>query len=174
MKHLIRDLTVLIVALSSAAFGQVIQSRGLPALPEPSWTFSDGSNTYFVGKQTGSVLVVRGGNDLPPDDIRPVPPPVPDNPVSDAAWFSVIVDPNSAEQASWRTAPELRQELDRLGIQYRTYAATERDIETLGFRRTVSETGLPTVILQDKAGKILKAISPKSLNEVLIIAESLK
>lgn len=171
MRHLI---TSILLAFTVQASGQVIQSRGLPALPEPSWTFVDGSNTYYVGKQTGAVLVVRGGNDLPPDDIRPVPPPVPDNPVSDAAWFSVIVDPNSAEQASWRTAPELRQELDRLGIQYRTYGDTERDIETLGFRKTVTEIGLPTVILQDKAGKILKAISPKSLNEILIIAESLK
>lgn len=174
MRYLIRDLAVLIIAFSSAAFGQVIPSRELPALPEPSWTFVDGSNTYYVGKQTGAVLVVRSGDNLPPDDIRPTPPPAPDNPTEDAAWFSVIVDPNSAEQASWRTAPELRAELEKLGIQYRTYAATERDTDLLGFRRIVTENGLPTVIIQDKTGKILKAISPKSLTEVQIIAESLK
>lgn len=171
MRYLI---TSLLLAFTVQVSGQVIQSRGLPALPEPSWTFMDGSNTYYVGKQTGAVLVVRGGDNLPPDDIRPTPPPAPDNPTEDAAWFSVIVDPNSAEQASWRTAPELRAELEKLGIQYRTYAATERDIDLLGFRRTVTENGLPTVIIQDKTGKILKAISPKSLTEVQIIAESLK
>lgn len=171
MKYLI--LNLLTLATFGSVQGQVIQSRGLPALPEPSWSFMDGANTYFVGKLTGSVVVVRGGEVQPPDNI--VPPPVPeDDRVTGVAWFSVIVDPNSSEQASWRTAPELRAELAKLGIQYRTYGDTERDIDTLGFRSTVTKTGLPTVILQDKDGRILKAISPKSLTEVQIIAESLK
>lgn len=171
MRRLI--LNLLTLATFGSVHGQVIQSRGLPALPEPSWTFADGSNTYFVGKLTGSVVVVRGGEIQPPDNI--VPPPVPeDDTIGNVAWFSVIVDPNNAEQASWRTAPELRSELAKLGIQYRTYGDTERDIETLGFRPTVTKTGLPVVILQDKNGVILKAISPKSLIEVQIIAESLK
>lgn len=173
----LRNRLFLILAVfgSSLVSAQVITSRALPALPEPSWTFVDGSNSYFVGKQTGSVIVVR--SDSTDTDVNPpVPPPIPpdDQKVVSAKWFSVIVDPASAEQASWRTAPELRAELKRIGISYRSYLATEQDIDSLGFRRLIQETGLPLVIVQDKEGKVLKATSPKSLTEVQIIAESIK
>ena len=166
---------ILAVFGSSLVSAQVITSRALPALPEPSWTFVDGSNSYFVGKQTGSVIVVR--SDSTDTDVNPpVPPPIPpdDQKVISAKWFSVVVDPESAEQASWRTAPELRSELNQIGINYRSYLATEQDMETLGFRSLINEIGLPLVIIQDRAGKVLKAISPKSLTEVQIIAESIK
>lgn len=174
MKNLRHSLFILVISWTTPIWSQVISSRALPALPEPSWTFVDGSNTYFVGKQTGSVIVVRA-DAIDTDVNPPTPPPIPpDDRVTNAKWFSVIVDPDSSEQASWRTAPELRAELNRIGISYRSYLATEQDIDALGFRRLIQDSGLPLVIVQDKDGKVLKAISAKSLTEVQIIAESIK
>ena len=110
---------------------------------------------------------------------RPVPPPVPDEeskpqPVSGVKWFSVVVDESKPEQQAWRTDPEIRKSLESRGIQYRSYIAGETDIDRLGFQTTVGSTGLPTVILQDQAGKIVKSVSPKTKDDILKLVEVIK
>jgi hypothetical protein len=135
--------------------------------------FSHHGFTFFVGKQTGQVVVLGDGNPTPP----PIPPPVPpDNKpvINGAAWLSLIVDPTDVEQASWRTNSEIRKLLADAKIEFRTYASTERDIDQLGFRSDVSSTGLPTVILQDKSGKLIQAKSPKTLDELKQLIGGLK
>jgi hypothetical protein len=119
------------------------------------------------------VVVLGDGNPTPP----PIPPPVPpDNKpvINGAAWLSLIVDPTDVEQASWRTNSEIRKLLADAKIEFRTYASTERDIDQLGFRSDVSSTGLPTVILQDKSGKLIQAKSPKTLDELKQLIGGLK
>lgn len=130
--------------------------------------------TFFVGKQTGQVVVLGDGNPTPPpkpppiieDDVRPV--------VRSVAWLSLIVDPADGEQAAWRTNGEIRKLLADAKIEFRTYANTERDIDTLNFRSDVSSVGLPTVILQDKNGKLIQAKSPKTLDELKQLIGGLK
>jgi hypothetical protein len=135
--------------------------------------FSHHGFTYFVGKQTGQVVVLGDGNPTPP----PTPPPVPpDNKpvVKDVAWFSLIVDPSDPEQAQWRTNGVVRGLLKDAGVQFRTYADTERDIDLLNFRGDVTSTGLPTVILQDKSGKLVQVKKITSIEELKLIAAGLK
>lgn len=152
-----------------------IQSRSLPVISEPSWTFSDAGNTYFIGKLSGNVIIVRSGDDPSP---APVPPPIPDDsrpaPIVGAKWFSVIVDASKPEQQSWRTDAKLRKALSDRGIQFRSYTSEEADIGSLGFQTIVGQTGTPCVIVQDESGKTLKSISPKSIDDILKIAEVLK
>ena len=152
-----------------------IQSRSLPVLSEPSWTFSDAGNTYFIGKLSGNVIIVRSGDDPSP---APVPPPIPDEnkpvPIVGAKWFSVIVDANKPEQQAWRTDAKLRKALSDRGIQFRSYTSEEADISTLGFQTIVGQTGMPCVIIQGETGNTLKSISPKTLDDVQKIAEVLK
>ena len=133
-----------------------IQAQSVPPLTEASWSFTDNGTTYFVGKQTGRIVILRSDQTPEPaPQPAPVPPPVPN--VEKAAWISLIVDPADSQAATYRTDPQARSSISRAGIEFRTYVATERDIETLGFRSIVTEQGLPTVILQDKTGKVISS-----------------
>jgi hypothetical protein len=64
--------------------------------------------------------------------------------------------------------------LESRGIQYRSYIAGETDIDRLGFQTTVGSTGLPTVILQDQNGKIVKSTSPKTKDDIIKLVEVIK
>ena len=136
--------------------------------------FNHNGFTYFVGKQTGQVVVL--GSDSEP---APVPPPKPkpdddSKPViRQAAWFSLIVDPSSPEQAAWRTDPAVRSLVTDAKAQFRSYASTERDIDTLNFRDEV-EAGLPVVVIQDKTGKVLQVKKVSSLDDLKTLAGGLK
>ena len=136
--------------------------------------FNHNGFTYFVGKQTGQVVVLA--SDTPP---APVPPPKPkpdddSKPViRQAAWFSLIVDPSSPEQAAWRTDPAVRSLVTDAKAQFRSYASTERDIDTLNFRDEV-EAGLPVVVIQDKTGKVLQVKKVSSLDDLKTLAGGLK
>lgn len=132
------------------------QAQSVPPLTEASWSFTDNGTTYFVGKQTGRIVILRSDQaPEPAPQPAPVPPPVPN--VEKAAWISLIVDPADSQAATYRTDPQARLAIGRAGIEFRTYVVTERDIDTLGFRSIVTEQGLPTVILQDKAGKVISS-----------------
>jgi len=135
--------------------------------------FNHNGFTYFVGKQTGQVVVL--GSDSDP---APVPPPKPPDEVTkpvirQAAWFSLIVDPSSPEQAAWRTDPVVRGLVTDAKAQFRTYASTERDIDTLNLRSEV-EAGLPVVVIQDKTGKVLQTKKIDSIESLKLIAGGLK
>jgi hypothetical protein len=84
------------------------------------------------------------------------------------------VDESKPEQQAWRTDPEIRKALESRGIQFRTYIAGEVDIDRLGFQQTVGQIGLPTVILQDQAGKIVKSTSPKTKDDIIQLVEVIK
>ena len=135
--------------------------------------FNHAGYTYFVGKMTGQVVVL-GAN----SDSNPIPPPKPPDEVKppvikQAAWFSLIVDPSSAEQAAWRTDPVVRALVTDAKVQFRTYASTERDIDTLNLRSEV-EAGLPVVVIQDKTGKVLQTKKIDSIESLKFIAGGLK
>ena len=136
--------------------------------------FSHHGFTFFVGKQTGQVVVLGDGNPTPPPTPPPVPPPDNKPVVKDVAWFSLIVDPSDPEQAQWRTNSVMRGLLKDAGVQFRTYADTERDIDLLNFRADVTSTGLPMVILQDKSGKLVQVKKVTSIEELKLIAAGLK
>lgn len=150
---------------------QAIQSTTVPPSTEERITFTHAGYTYYVGKTTGNVTVfLAGGQPTPPDEGRPKPPPV----INGAAWLSLIIDPNSAEQQAWRTDGEVRTSLQKAGVEYRTYASTEQDIDQLGFRSELTANGSPLVIVQDKAGKVIQAKQVKTLDELKAITKGLK
>jgi hypothetical protein len=136
--------------------------------------FNHNGFTYFVGKQTGQVVVL-GSEDQPIP--TPPPKPKPDDEtrpvIKQAAWFSLIVDPTSPEQAAWRTDPVIRSLVTDAKVQFRTYASTERDIDTLNLR-SEAEIGLPVVVIQDKAGKVLQSKKVDSIETLKFIAGGLK
>lgn len=133
-----------------------IQAQSVPPLTEASWSFTDNGATYFVGKQTGQIVILRSDQTPEPaPQPAPVPPPVPN--VEKTAWISLIVDPADSQAATYRTDPQARLAISRAGVEFRSYVVTERDIDTLGFRSIVTETGLPTVILQDKSGRVISS-----------------
>lgn len=135
--------------------------------------FNHAGYTYFVGKSTGQVVVLA--SDSAP---IPVPPPKPNDDtkppvIKEAAWFSLIVDPSSPEQAAWRTDPVVRGLIKDAKVEFRTYASTERDIDILNLRSEV-EAVLPLVVIQDKAGKLIQAKKIDSLETLKLIAAGLK
>jgi hypothetical protein len=136
--------------------------------------FNHAGFTYFVGKQTGQVVVLA--SDTPP---APVPPPKPkpdddSKPViRQAAWFSLIVDPSSPEQAAWRTDTTIRSLVTNAKVEFRTYASTEKDIDTLNLRSELNQ-GLPVVVIQDKDGKVIKTQKASSLDDLKTLAGGLK
>jgi hypothetical protein len=86
----------------------------------------------------------------------------------------VIVDTDNPDQAAWRTDSALRSEVERKAINYRSYLATESDVDSLGFRASLQATGTPCVILQDAAGKLVKVIRPANLADIMAILEAIK
>ncbi len=148
------------------------QATSLPAMSEASWIFVDGGNTYLIGKQSGSVLILRSGDEPRPQP-RPIPIPIPDT-LTGVKWLSVIVDTDNPDQAAWRTDSALRSEVERKAINYRSYLSTEADIDTLGFRASLQSTGTPCVILQDASGKLVKTIRPANLADIMAILEAIK
>lgn len=151
----------------------VIQSQSVPPLKEESWVFQDSGNQYFVGKETGSVTVIRGNSPAPNPNPAPTPnpPPVPSRKV---AWVSLIVDPADSVGASFRTDPQARLVFNRLGIEYRTYLANEQDIAELGFQQIVQQIGLPMVITQDKDGSVTSSRKITDAMDWAIFYEGLK
>jgi hypothetical protein len=151
MKRLFVALATYTLFLPSVLAQSDIQAKALPALAEESWTFSDGGNTYFVGRATGSVIVVRGDQPKPPDDdIKP--PPVIKKGVK---WLSLVLDQADTQAASYRTDAQARSTLQKAGVNFRSYLTNESDVETLGFMSLVEKSGLPAVITQDKEGNVL-------------------
>ncbi len=148
------------------------QATSLPAMSESSWMVVDGGNTYLIGKQSGSVLILRSGDEPQPRP-RPIPIPIHDT-LTGVKWLSVIVDTDNPDQAAWRTDSALRSEVERKAINYRSYLTTEADIDSLGFRASLQATGTPCVILQDAAGKLVKVIRPANLADIMAILEAIK
>ena len=132
---------------------------------------------------SGCTLTVNCGCHTPtvtpavmPTDVPKVIPPVipPERPASGVKWFVVIVDPSDVSQAIWRTDRGLRDAITGKGIQYRSYISTEEDLDQLGYRATVRAVGVPCVILQDANGKLVKAIKPTTLGDVVAIVEAIR
>ena len=136
--------------------------------------FNHAGYTYFVGKQTGQVVVLA--SDTPPAPVPP-PKPKPDDDtkpvIKQAAWFSVIVDPSNPEQAAWRTDTTIRSLVTNAKVEFRTYASTEKDIDTLNLRSELNQ-GLPVVVIQDKDGKVIKTQKASSLDDLKTLAGGLK
>ncbi len=160
----------LLLILAVPVMADTGQATSLPAMSESSWIFVDGGNTYLVGKQSGSVLILRSSDEPRP---RPIPIPIPDA-ITGVKWLSVIVDTDNPDQAAWRTDSALRTEVERKAINYRSYLSTESDIDTLGFRASLQSTGTPCVILQDANGKLVKVIRPANLADIMAILEAIK
>jgi len=168
---MLKSLALLLI-LAVPVMADTGQATSLPAMSESSWTFTDGGNTYLVGKQSGSVLILRSGEE-PERRPKPRPIPIPDT-LSGVKWMSVIVDPSSPDQAAWRTDSALRSEVERKAINYRSYLTTESDVDSLGFRSLLQSTGTPCVIMQDANGKLVKTIRPTSLADIMAILEAIK
>jgi len=168
---MLKSLALLLI-LAVPVMADTGQATSLPAMSEASWTFTDGGNTYLVGKQSGSVLILRSGEE-PERRPKPRPIPIPDA-LTNVKWMSVIVDPSSPDQAAWRTDSALRTEVERKAINYRSYLSTESDVDSLGFRALLQSTGTPCVILQDANGKLVKTIRPTNLADIMAILEAIK
>ena len=164
-----------LLMIGASAHGADMVATSLPAMSEPSWAITDGGNTYLVGKQSGTVLIIRSGDiaPRPTPPPRPIPIPIPD-PITGVKWLSVIVDTDNPDQAAWRTDSALRTEVERKAINYRSYLATESDVDSLGFRASLQSTGTPCVILQDANGKLVKVIRPANLADIMAILEAIK
>lgn len=142
-------------------------ATALPAMQEASWVFTDRGTTYLVGKSSGSVLIIRS-NAPTPDPIKPEPLP----PATKAAYFTLIVDPNSPDQASYRTDTTTRERLTRAGISFRTYNSGEADIASLNFTPLIQRHGLPLAIVQDASGKLIIAEKIDSSNELYSLIQT--
>jgi hypothetical protein len=162
-----------LLLIIGSAHGADMVATSLPAMSEPSWAITDGGNTYLVGKQSGTVLIIRSGDIAPRPQPRPIPIPIPDA-ITGVKWLSVIVDTDNPDQAAWRTDSALRTEVERKAINYRSYLSTEADIDSLGFRASLQSTGTPCVILQDANGKLVKVIRPANLADIMAILEAIK
>jgi hypothetical protein len=137
-----------------------IQAQSLPAISEPSWTFTDGPNTYIVGKQTGAVTVLRPNGQPAPAPPGPPPVPTPPAPVKPASWATLILpsDQLTPQWAALRTDPDIRTALEQSRTQYRSYLDNEVDIDRLNFRNyagLVNQLQIPQLVLQAQDGTVL-------------------
>jgi hypothetical protein len=97
---------------------------------------------------------------LSPTPPTPPAPPAPDpvpTPVQGKLWVSLIVQANDATQANLRTHDQVRGLAKPGEIELRTY--THDDPALLGVKLDpyISKYGLPLLIIQDQAGKVLEA-----------------
>lgn len=158
-KYLLTFLASVAIAQSPEPAPQPpIVAQSIPAIAEPSWSFMDGGNAYFVGKQTGTVTVIRmDGRPAPAPTPQPTPPPVVVNPV---AWATLILpaDALTPDMAALRTDADIRRCMNDSKVVYRSYIDTETDVDTLKFRQYLSpQLRLPVLVLQDKDGAVISA-----------------
>lgn len=109
----------------------------------------------------------------PTPDPEPAPsPPVPPDPgpapVAGTLHASYVVAPDaSPADAAVRTHPNLRTALASLDATWRTYRSDEADVASLNFGPTISATGLPCLIVQDRAGKVVAAVKGPTARQVI-------
>ena len=147
---IIRPLAVLLIGLSGCTF-----------------SVNCGCHTPTV---TPSVVPVVTPTVTP--SVEPVKPP--ETLATGVKWFVVVVDPSDPSQAIWRTDKGLRDAIRDKGVEYRSFVSTEEDLDQLGYRATVRAFGVPCVILQDANGKLVRAIRPTTLADVVAIAEAIR
>ena len=157
--------------ITAALLAQIsIPSVVVQPSAEERVVFNHNGFTYFVGKQTGQVVVLESGKGpTPPPVIDDTKPPV----IKQAAWFTIVVDPSNPEQAAWRTDATIRSLVTNAKVEFRTYASTERDIDTLNLRSELNQ-GLPVVVIQDKDGRVIKTQKVSSLDDLKTLAGGLK
>jgi hypothetical protein len=145
-----------------------IPSTVVPPTAERTIVFQDRGRTYVVGADSGKVIFLdtSPAPNPTPDDDDVVPPPVP--PIVDKPDFvSLIVEPDNGTQAAWRTSPAVRKAIADKGAKFRSYLSTEVDIDRLGFRSPITESGLPLLIFQKANGEIIGTRKVTSETEVL-------
>lgn len=145
-----------------------IVAQSLPAIAEPSWSFVDGNATYFVGKQSGTVTILRNEDrPRPAPKPQPTPPPVVVKPV---AWATLILpaDKLTPDMAALRTDAEIRTATESAKITYRSYLDNETDIDRLNLKQFLSpQLSLVTLVLQAADGSVVKSVTIQSKADII-------
>lgn len=128
--------------------------------------------TFTVNCGCSSPVVTPTVTPTVTPSVEPVKPP--ETLATGVKWFVVVVDPSDPSQAIWRTDRGLRDAIRDKGVEYRSFVSTEEDLDQLGYRATVRAFGVPCVILQDANGKLVKAIRPTNLADIMAILEAIK
>ena len=136
--------------------------------------FEDRARLYRVDTVSGSVSYTDSGSvqPIPPaptPNPAPKPEPTPFPPVvaDKAAFFTLMVAPYDPEQRSWLDDKTIRAEMLAAGVKFRVLNSTEDDVDTLGLRQFARANEIPSVVIQDKAGKVVLARKVTSVADVV-------
>jgi|JI10StandDraft_1071094.scaffolds.fasta_scaffold448495_2 hypothetical protein len=151
-----------------------IPSTTIPPTAERSVVFQDRGRVYIVGVDSGKVTFLDNApapnpNPLPDDDTEP---PVPPTPIAlDYKYVTVAIDKGDTARAAWKSSEVVRDAITAKGARVSFYTSDEADIDRRNIRPYIEKNGgLPVVILQDGAGKVLlskKVETEAQLLEVL-------
>lgn len=109
-------------------------------------------------------VVTVGGEVPPPVPVPPTPTPTPDPEPTPPAptvegrlYLTYVVDNNNLtqEQASIKTAAEIIAASSQMDFRFDSYGETEPEVQARNLTKTVSDTGVPCLVVQDKTGKIV-------------------
>lgn len=135
--------------------------------------FEDRARLYRVDLDSGAVTFTDSGNVQPIPTPTPTPTPKPDPtpfpPIvaEKAAFFTLMVAPYDPEQRSWLDNETIRAEMLAAGVRFRVLNSTEEDVDTLGLRQFARKNEIPSVVVQNKAGKVILSRKVTSAEDVV-------
>ena len=138
--------------------------------------FEDRARLYRVDLDSGAVTFTDSCSVQPiPPAPQPTPTPKPDPAptpfppivVDKAAFFTLMVAPYDPEQRSWLDDKTIRAEMLAAGVKFRVLNSTEEDVDTLGLRQFARKNEIPSVVVQNKAGKVILSRKVTSAEDVV-------
>lgn len=134
--------------------------------------FEDRARLYRVDLDSGAVTFTDSGSvqPIPPAPTptpKPDPTPFPPIVAEKAAFYTLMVAPYDPEQRSWLDDKTIRAEMLAAGVRFRVFNSTEEDVDTLGLRQFARQNEIPSVVIQNKAGKVILSRKVTSAEDVV-------
>lgn len=144
-------LTALVAALALAQAPIVIA----PGPARPVVVVLDGQAI------TLTTTPLAGPDPMPPTPPTPKPPEPPTpTPVTGVLWVSLIVQDSDPRQAALRTHADVRAVAKPGSVKLQTYTHDDPMLDVVKLTPYVTTNGLPLLVLQDAAGKVLSTTKP--------------
>lgn len=128
---------------------------------------------------TPTSIQLDWGGGIPPGPIPPPPPPIPPpgpTPATGILHVTAVFDTDSMtpDAAKVRSSVTIGPALKGLNAVWRAYESQSPDLDRLNLRPTVTATGPPCLIVQDKDGKLVRAVKIVNESDIISLVKGLR
>jgi hypothetical protein len=111
---------------------------------------------------------------IPGPPVPPDPTPTP-TPITGRIWLTLVVpDESSPKVAALRTSPAIRQACNEHQVAFLSYLEREEDVDRQNLRPFVTSLGLPVMVAQNDAGRVLAKVRASDEASVIQLIRDLR